>query len=119
MIISLSIWDIVANALIEIVERTGKRSVSMSTVDRYFKVISDVAGQEGMRVVLDDYNRLWTNDVLKNLFTLQEFSDDLVIKLNDGVSSLDLRRVFRVKLTPPLMKICADKRCIGMLLACI
>ncbi len=102
----LGIQDLVANALIEIVEKTGKRTVSFSQLNEYGEaIIAKLKAQNTEATLI--FNRNSTNQFFhncSNLFETEENASDIYIRLKDGISTDDLRKRFRVNIAFSILK---------------
>lgn len=109
----IHIWVLIANAMIEVVERTGKRYLRMSAVDTYLNAI-----QQKIPIRLD-WRRAYgiKQDMPRDLFELSEVSGDIILVLKDGVTAKDLRETFRVQLSLKTLEAFVDRECIQALLA--
>lgn len=96
----IGIEDLVANALIEIVEKTSNRTVMFSQLNKYGEAIVAKLRTEKIDATLI-YNRNTTDQFFhdcSNLFTISEIDNDISITLNESVSTTYLRKRFRVNL---------------------
>ena len=96
----IGIEDLVANALIEIVEKTSNRTVSFSQLNKYGEAIIAKLKTEKVDATLI-FNRDTTDQFFhdcSNLFTISENDKDISITLNENVSTSYLRKRFRVNL---------------------
>jgi len=96
----IGIEDLVANALIELVEKTGNRTVSFSQLNKYGDAIVAKLKAKDMDVTLV-YTRDSTEQFLhdcSDIFTINETESDIQITLNDNVSTTFLRKKFRINL---------------------
>ena len=96
----IGIEDLVANALIEIVEKTSNRTVSFSQLNKYGEAIVAKLKTEKFDATLI-FNRDTTDQFFhdcSNLFTISENDKDISITLNENVSTSYLRKRFRVNL---------------------
>ena len=101
----IGVEDLAANALIELVEKTGNRTVSFSQLNEYGEAIIARLKKENMEVTLiftRDKTDQFFHDC-SDLFTLNETDSDIQITLNDGVSTKYLRKRFRVKIALSLL----------------
>lgn len=96
----IGIEDLVANALIELVEKTGNRTVSFSQLNKYGDAIIAKLKANDMDVTLV-YTRDSTEQFFhdcSNIFTINETESDIQITLNDNISTTFLRKKFRINL---------------------
>ncbi len=96
----IGIEDLVANALIEIVEKTSNRTVSFSQLNKYGEAIIAKLKTEKVDATLI-FNRNTTDQFFhdcSNIFSITETENDILITLNDNVSTTYLRKRFRVNL---------------------
>ena len=115
---SIGIEDLVANALIETVEKTGKRSVSFLQLIKYENAILTNLTQNNKMVRLN-INRDATNQFFHNysdIFTITEYKDDVVVSLNNNISTAYLRSNFRINLALPLITAFVSKEAVNILL---
>lgn len=115
---SIGIEDLVANALIETVEKTGKRSISFSQLTKYENAILTNLTQNDKRVRLN-VNRNATNQFFhdySDVFTIKEYKNDIVVSLNNNVSTAYLRSNFRINLALPLLKAFVSQEVVDVLL---
>lgn len=107
----IGIEDLVANALIERVERTQSRKVSLKQLNEYGRAIVaklKIANEEAILI----FNRDVTNNFFHDCtdyFTINECEDDTIISLNDNVSTDQLRNQFRINISFELLKAFVDK----------
>ena len=96
----IGIEDLVANALIELVEQTGNRTVSFSQLNKYGDAIVAKLKANNMDVTLI-YTRDSTEQFFhdcSNIFTINETDSDVQITLNDNISTAFIRKKFRTNL---------------------
>lgn len=101
----IGIEDLVANALIELVESTGNRTVSFSQLNKYGEAIITRLKKEDMDVTLiftREKTERFFHDC-SNIFSISENDSDIQITLNDNVSTSFLRKKFRVNLSINLL----------------
>ena len=82
----IGVEDLVANALIELVEKTGNRTVSFSQLNKYTR----------------DETEQFFHDC-SDIFTINESESDIEITLNDNISTAYLRKKFRINLAVHLL----------------
>ena len=102
MYIYIEIEDLVANALIELVEKSGKREVLFRELDEYgakvIEVLSDeqdtkavlVVSRESQMAMLEDYT---------DMFEPFEDNGALGIRLRDGIETIELWKRFCASLS--------------------
>lgn len=102
----IGIEDLAANALIELVEKTGKRTVLFSQLNNYGNAIMTSLKKDNMDVTL-----IFTKDTTEqffhdcsDVFIINEIKDDVEIILKDGVSTDVLRSRFRINIAFNLLK---------------
>ncbi len=113
----IGIEDLAANALIEIVEKTGKRSVNFSQLSKYGNVILMNLKKNNTDVKLI-FNREATNQFFhdcSDIFTIEESEDDIIISLNDNISTTYLRSRFRINIALQLIKAFVSQEAIKVL----
>lgn len=113
----IGIEDLVANALIEIVEKTGKRSVRFSQLSEYGNVILMNLKKDNTDVKLV-FNRDATNQFFhdcSDIFTIEEVNDDIIISLNDNISTNYLRSQFRINIALQLLKAFVSEEAVKIL----
>lgn len=113
----IGIEDLVANALIEIVEKTGKRFVRFSQLSEYGNVILMNLKKDNTDVKLV-FNRDATNQFFhdcSDIFTIEEINDDIIISLNDNISTNYLRSQFRINIALQLLKAFVSKEAVKIL----
>lgn len=101
----IGIEDLVANALIELVEQTGNRTVSFSQLNKYGDAIITKLRASDLDVTLI-YTRDETEQFFhdcSDLFTTNENESDIEITLNDNISTTFLRKKFRINLALHLL----------------
>jgi len=101
----IGIEDLVANALIELVEKTGNRTVSFSQLNKYGKAVIAKLKKDDMDVTL-----IFTRDATdqffhdcSEIFTISETTSDVQITLNENISTKYLRQKFRINLALNLL----------------
>lgn len=101
----IGIEDLVANALIELVEKTGNRTVSFSQLNKYGKAVIAKLKKDDMDVTL-----IFTRDATdqffhdcSDIFTINETTTDVQITLNENISTKYLRQKFRINLALNLL----------------
>lgn len=114
---SIGIEDLVANALIETVEKTGKRSISFSQLTKYENAILTNLTHDNKMVRLN-INRNATNQFFhdySDVFTIKEYKNDIVVSLNNNISTAYLRSNFRINLALPLLKAFVSQEAVDIL----
>ena len=98
----IGIEDLVANALIEIVDKTKNRSVSFKKLNEYGAIIIRTLNSQNKESILL-LSRDKTDDFIHNCteyFTIREDDQgESFIILNDGITTDQLREKFRVNLS--------------------
>lgn len=101
----IGIADLVANALIELVEKTGRRTIPLSKLSNYGDAIVAKLKKENTEVILifsrDETDRFFHD--CSDVFTVKEKDNDILISLNDSVSTQYLRRRFRINIALNLL----------------
>ncbi len=102
----IGIEDLAANALIELVEKTGKRTVRFSQLNDYGNAIMATLRKDDMDVTL-----IFTKDTTEqffhncsDVFSIKELENDIEITLKDGISTDVLRNRFRINIAFYLLK---------------
>ena len=106
MCYNISIEDLATNALIEIIERIGNRSVNFSQLNNYGNTILSNLKKNNINAKLV-FNRETTKQFLhdySDVFTTKESKHDVMITLNNNVSTAYLRSQFRVNIALQLIK---------------
>ncbi len=101
----IGIEDLVANALIELVEKTGNRTVSFSQLNKYGDAVIAKLRKNDMDVTLV-FTRETTNQFFhdcSDIFSIKDFDSDIRITLNENISTNYLRKRFRVNLALNLL----------------
>ena len=110
--------DLIANALIEGVERKGKNTVNFSQLEKYGEAIQkelksrDIESsvcitKEQTKQCMEDY---------KDIFCFVEKLNDVKVILQKDVSTTYLRSKFRVKLAMPLLEAFVSKNALSAIL---
>lgn len=113
----IGIEDLVANALIEIVERTGKRTVSFSQLNEYGEAVVERLKIQKIDATLL-FNRNLTNRFFydyTNYFKITETSSDIQVTLKSEITTKDLRNRFRTKLSLDVLKAFVSEEPISIL----
>lgn len=101
----IGIEDLVANALIELVEKTGNRAVLLSQLNKYGEAIIAKLKKDNMDATLiftKDKTEQFFHDC-SDLFTIKELDNNIQIILNDGISTTYLRKRFRINIALNLL----------------
>ena len=101
----IGVEDLVANALIELVEKTGNRTVSFSQLNKYGDAIIAKLRARNLDATLI-YTRDETEQFFhdcSDIFTINESESDIEITLNDNISTAYLRKKFRINLAVHLL----------------
>lgn len=118
MYYSISIEDLVANALIEIVERTGKRTVYFSQLNNYGNAIIEKLKSKNIEAILilnkDATNRFFHN--CSDIFIISETASDVSVTLKNNYSANDLRKRFRINIALQLLEIFISEEIINILM---
>lgn len=101
----IGIEDLVANALIELVEKTGNRTISFSQLNKYGEAVIARLKKDSMDVTL-----IFTRDTTdqffhdcSDIFSIKEIESDIQITLNENISTNYLRKRFRINLALNLL----------------
>ena len=114
---SISFGDLAANALIELVERTGRRTVSFKTLDEYGDAIVNALHRQNIESCLS-VNTPETNRFRKDCSHYFEFNEiENTITLKDSVDTKILRYRFRQRLSLDELKAFVSEAAIEILLA--
>lgn len=102
----IGIEDLAANALIELVEKTGKRTVLFSQLNNYGNAIMTSLKKDNMDVTL-----IFTKNTTEkffhdcsDVFIIKEIKNDVEITLKEGISTDILRNRFRINIAFNLLK---------------
>lgn len=117
MCIYIGIEDLVANALIELLKRTERRSVSFYELDAYGAQIVNLLNERGEQAVLI-LSKQRTNEFLHDYsryFDLINEDGKEGIVLREGVSSEILWEKFRGYLTIDVMKVFMSRQAVEAL----
>lgn len=101
----IGIEDLVANALIELVEKTGNRTISFSQLNKYGEAVIARLKKDSMDATL-----IFTRDTTdqffhdcSDIFCINEVDSDIQITLNENISTNYLRKRFRINLALNLL----------------
>ena len=114
----IGIEDLVANALIEVVEKTGKRTVSFSQLNEYGEAIMMRLKKDNTEASLV-FNRDKTNRFFhdcSDLLDIKETPSNIYITLRNNFSTDDLRKRFRVNIALNILKAFVSEEAIKALL---
>ena len=117
MLYHIGIKDVVGNALIEIIERTGKRCVLFSELNDYIDYIKSQSTDD-LEFVFD-FNKYDTAEFIKKyafMFNIVESTSNTLVELKSKYSSDDLRHFFRVNTSLDALKIFTKKDAINILM---
>ena len=102
----IGIEDLAANALIELAEKTGKRTVLFSQLNNYGNAIMTSLKKDNMDVTL-----IFTKNTTEkffhdcsDVFIIKEIKNDVEITLKEGISTDILRNRFRINIAFNLLK---------------
>ena len=114
----IGIEDLAANALIELVEKTGSRMVLLSQLNKYGHAIIAKLKSEDTDVTLiftkDNTERFFHD--CSDIFTIKEQAGDTQIILNEGISTKYLRNRFRINIALKLLRAFVAKDVINVIL---
>ena len=99
--IYIEIDDLVGNAFIPYLEKTGRHSLSLIKIDNYGKKVVDYLNKNGIRACLR-VSRDLTNEFFyeySDLFELDESGNENVVILKENITRRDLIRKFSIYLT--------------------
>ena len=114
----IGIEDLVANALIELVEQTGNRTVAFSQLNKYADAVVEKLKDDDIDVILI-YTRDATNQFFhdcSDIFKVSEVENDIKITLNPGISTLHLRKRFRINLSLQILPAFVSKDTLKVIL---
>lgn len=102
----IDIQDLAGNALIELVEKTGKRAVLFSQLNDYGNAIIAKLGSENIDVSFvhtkEKVERFF--DTCSDVFLFEEIGNDIKVTLKSGVLTNTLRERFRIPIAFCLLK---------------
>ncbi len=108
----IGIQDLVANALIELVDNDKEGKVSFKKLNEYGAKVLDVLNENGERAVLvlsrDDTNRFIHN--CTNYFKIESQDNEEYVCLKEGVTTDELRDVFRLYTTYQVLQAFVDEK---------
>lgn len=120
MYIYIEIEDLVANALIELVEKNGRREVLFKELDEYgakvIEILSENQKQKAVLVVSQESQRAMIEDYA-DMFEPFEKDGAPGIRLRDGVKTIDLWKRFCASLSLKVISACQTeqaRRALGM-----
>ena len=102
MYIYIEIEDLVANALIELVEKNDRREVLFRELDEYGARVIDILNSDGKTnaiLVVSRESQMALLEDYSNMFEPFEKDGALGIRLKDGVTSIDLWKRFCASLS--------------------
>ncbi len=114
----IGIEDLAANALIELVEKNNKRSVSFKQLNAYGDFVLAKLKENNTEASLI-FSRDRTNQFIHDCsvyFTISETEDDFIVELKDTVSTAVLRQQFRINTALQLLKIFVSPEALGVLI---
>ncbi len=117
MCIYIGIEDLVANALIELMEKSQKRSVLFKDLDNYGACVIKLLNEKGEQAVLL-LSKQRTNEFLhdySDYFELLDVDGDEGIQLCEGVSTEQLWEKFRGYLSIDVMKVFMSRQAVQAL----
>ena len=117
MCIYIGIEDLVANALIELLESSGRRSVLFNELDAYGAKVVNLLNEQGQEAVLL-LSKWRTNEFLhdySDYFNLTHEGEKEGIMLCEGVSVEMLWEKFRGYLMMDVMKVFMNRQAVGAL----
>lgn len=109
--------DVVANALIELIEKKESKKVSMNQLIEYGNVVVHNLKSNGEKAILlvsRDYTDEFIRDY-SNYFHLEFQDEEQFIELKEGFTAEDLRATFRAYLTISVLKAFIDKDSLSVL----
>lgn len=102
----IDIQDLAGNALIELIEKTGKRTVLFSQLNDYGNAIIAKLGSENIDASFvhtkEKVEQLF--DTCSDVFLFEEVGNDIKVTLKNGVLTDTLRGRFRVPIAFRLLK---------------
>ncbi len=114
----IKLEDLVANALIEIIERIGRRTVSFTQTDKYCEAVSEKLRDQNIEAI-PNFSSNETDRFFReysNLFEIKETTSGMSVTLQDGFSTQDLRKRFRMRLSLDLLKAFTCDKAVATLL---
>lgn len=118
MYFDFGISELIPNAIIEVVERTGVRSVLTSQLDDYKKTIIKRLTEQGIKVI-QTFNRNETNSFIsdcQNELEVIENGKDICFTLRPNVTTEQLRSKYRVRLPVKILKVFSSDEVIKSLI---
>lgn len=118
MCIFIGIEDLAANALIELLERTGKREISLEKLYEYGTVVVKILLDKGEEAALL-LSKYGTNELIADYSDMFELRTDGTgansIALKKQITADDLRKKFRVYLPLYLLRVFKDEKSVSVL----
>lgn len=114
----IGIEELVANALIEIVENTQKRSVTFKQLNEYEDAIINILKSKKIQATLI-YTKDKTNTFFydcSDFFDIIENDEDVIISLKEEKTSDELRDYFRTNMSLELLEVFVKKEATNVLL---
>lgn len=102
----IGIEDLVANALIELIEKNGNKEVSFEQLNNYGAVVVRILQSNNAEEAILLVSKYYTNELIRNYSEFFEIIDkdvDSFIKLKEGKSSDDLRNRFRAYMSTDML----------------
>lgn len=119
MYIYIGIEDLVANALIESIESTGKREVTFDDLDRYGATVIQLLNEKEKQAILL-LSKVRTDQFLRDYseyFELFENNSEEGIRVKNGITIKDLWRGFRGDLSLNVMKAFTAEQSVAALIS--
>lgn len=113
----IGIQDLVANALIELVDNNKEGKVSFKELNEYGAKVLDVLNEKGERAVLV-LSRDYTNRFIHNCteyFEIESHDDEKYVCLKEGITTNKLRDVFRSYTTYQVLQAFVDEKSLEVL----
>ena len=108
----IGIQDLVANALIELVDNNKEGKVSFKELNEYGAKVLDVLNEKGERAVLV-LSRDYTNRFIHNC--IESHDDEKYVCLKEGITTDKLRDVFRSYTTYQVLQAFVDAKSLEVL----
>lgn len=118
MNIYIGIEDLVANALIELVERTGRKEVLFKELDEYGAYVVGLISRDGDKQAILILSTERTNEFFHDYSTYFELctnGSDKGVRLKEGVTASDLWAAFRNYLSIDLLRAFTDEGAVELL----
>lgn len=114
----IGIEDLVANALIEIVDKTGNKEVSFQKLNDYGAIVIRTLNEQKEEAILL-LSRDRTNEFIHNCTEFFEIRDeengDTIISLKEGVTTNQLRMQFRTNIAFDVLLAFVNEKCLQVL----